>query len=216
LNEFLGAQPYLTGGVFQSEKLTAYEVGYRVQPIPRLSASISAFYNVYDDLRTFEPSPGGVLPLIIENRMEGETYGVEAWGSYQATDWWRLTAGANWLHKDLRFKPGSAALGGVQIAGDDPAYQVSARSMMNLGRRVILDIDVRNVGALPSPASPSYVELGARVAWSMTNAIELSVTGSNLLHPHHPEFGSGSSTVQLGATGVETGRSVYAAVRWRF
>jgi iron complex outermembrane receptor protein len=215
-NELAGGRLFLTGGLFRSETLIAYEVGYRGQPTSRASVSVSAFYNVYDDLRTFELSPGGQLPLRIENQMEGETYGVEAWGSYQAADWWRLTAGANWLHKDLRFKPGSIALGGVQIAGDDPAYQVSLRSMMNLGRRVILDLDLRDVGALPSPASPTYVELGGRLAWSATNALELSVTGANLLQPHHPEFGSGASSVQLGATGVDTGRSVYVAARWRY
>ncbi len=214
--EFLGAQSFLTGGVFQSEKLIAYELGYRAQPMPRFSASISTFYNVYDDLRTFEFSPGGALPLRIENGMEGETYGVEAWGAYQAADWWRLTAGANWLHKDLRFKPGSSGIGGVQIAGDDPAYQVSMQSMMNLGHHVVLDLDLRDVGALPAPASPAYVELGGRVSWSVTNAMELSVTGANLLQPRHLEFGSGSAAVQLGSTGVETARNVYAAIRWRF
>ena len=39
--------------------------------------------NLYDDLRTIEPAPAGFLPLRWGNRMEGYTYGLEAWGAYQ-------------------------------------------------------------------------------------------------------------------------------------
>ena len=34
----------------ESEVLTAYELGYRVKPIERLSFDVAAFYNVYDQL----------------------------------------------------------------------------------------------------------------------------------------------------------------------
>ena len=37
---------------FQSEKLIAYEVGYRAQPTPQTSLSVSFYYNQYSDLRT--------------------------------------------------------------------------------------------------------------------------------------------------------------------
>ena len=40
------------GPDFDSEKLVAYEVGYRGQPTTATSVSVSAFYNVYDELRT--------------------------------------------------------------------------------------------------------------------------------------------------------------------
>ena len=215
LVETLGPTPYLHGGTFKSEKLIAYEVGYRTQPSAQFSASISAFYNVYTDLRSFEPT-GGALPLVFANLMQGETYGVEVWGAYQAMPWWRLSGGANWLHKNLRFSPGSAALGGVQLAGDDPDYQLSLRSAMDLPHGLTLDVDLRGVGALPAPASPAYAEMGARLAWPVSRSVELSVTGANLLHSHHPEFGSSSALVQLGATGVDSGRSVSLDARWRF
>ena len=40
---------------FKSEELLAYEVGYRVEPIKRVSLDFATFYNVYHDLRTVEP-----------------------------------------------------------------------------------------------------------------------------------------------------------------
>jgi len=214
--QVLGPLVIIRPGNFQPEKLTAYELGYRGQPSPRTSLSISAFYNVYDDLRSFERGPGRSLPITIENRMEGKTYGVEAWGSYQVRDWWRLSAGANWLHEDLRFQAGSSRDGGLQIAGNDPDYQASVRSMMTLPNNVTLDLHLRRVGQLPAPASPAYTELNGRLGWAVTKSVELSVSGFNLLNDHHPEFGTARSSVQLGASGVETGRSVVVDARWRF
>lgn len=207
---------YLTGRDFQPEKLVAYELGYRAQPTARSSLSISTFYNVYDDLRSFELTNRG-LPIVFANEMEGETYGFEAWGGYQVADWWRLSGGYSRLHKDLDFKPGSSRLTGTDIAGNDPAYQASLRSMMDLSHGVAVDVDLRRIGALPAPASPSYTELGARVRWAVTRSLELAVTGENLLRPHHPEFGRAGGTLQVGtASGVETGRSISVDAQWRF
>jgi len=205
----------LKGGIFESEDLIAYEAGYRTQPTARFSASVSLYYNDYNDLRSFEYAPGPSLPVTIENRMEGDTYGVEAWGNYQAADWWRLSAGFDRPHKNLHYELGGSGIGGLAVAGDDPAYQASLRSSMDLPRGLALDADLRGVGALPDPHSPAYVELNGRLAWSVTRSLELSLVGDNLLHAHHLEFGSTMSPVQLGAVGVETGRSILICARWR-
>jgi outer membrane receptor protein involved in Fe transport len=75
---------------------------------------------------------------------------------------------------------------------------------------------MRRVGALPSPASPAYTELNGRLGWALTESVELSLSGFNLLNEHHPEFGSTAAAIQVGATGVETGRSVIVGARLRF
>src|SRR6202008_324400 len=82
LYEILGPLVVIRGGDFQPEKLTAYKLGYRAQTPTDTSVSVSTFYNVYDDLRTAEYSPGGQLPVMFANLMEGETYGAEVWGTY--------------------------------------------------------------------------------------------------------------------------------------
>lgn len=216
LFEAAGPVTYIKGGDFQPEKLTAYELGYRAQPASNTSVSISTFYNVYTELRSIEPSPGGALPYMFANGMAGNTYGVEIWGNYQASAWWRLAAGANWLHENLHFEPGSSTFGGIALAGDDPTYQVSLRSSMDIGRNWQLDIDLRRIGALPNPASPAYTEANTRVAWAVSRSLELSLVGSNLLHPHHLEFGTAAAPIQLGPTGVETSRSVFAELHGKF
>jgi iron complex outermembrane receptor protein len=173
------------GPDFQSEKLTALEIGYRAQPSPRLSYSVTVYRHKYDDLRSIERTP---LP-VIANMMEGSTHGLELWGSWQATDWWRVSAGLNTLEKNLRFKPGSTDVR-LQAAGNDPKHQVKLRSSMNIGTRGEFDLNLRSVGALPDPAVPSYVALDLRFGWDLSKDVELSLTGFNLLDRGHPEFGT--------------------------
>src|SRR5213594_3345929 len=145
------------GPDFTSEKLIAYEIGYRGQPFSRATLSVTAFFHDYDDLRSIEPVTGAAFPAVFANKMEGNTWGAELWGSYQVLDWWRLSAGYNWLQEKLRFKEGSRDTFGVAAAGNDPTNQVSARSAMNLPYNLEFDATLRMVGSLPSPNVPSYV-----------------------------------------------------------
>jgi iron complex outermembrane receptor protein len=179
-----------------------------VQPSSRLSFSISAYYNVYDDLRSIEITPVTFVPLHWGNLMQGHTYGVEVWGEYRVTPWWRLVAAFDELDEHLTFKAGASGLLGAAQAGDDPKNQASLRSSMNLGRNVTLDADLRYVSALPSPFVPAYVELNSRIGWNVTDRVQLSLSGFNLLHAHHLEFPAD------GATAVP--RSFLAELRWRF
>lgn len=207
--ETVGSQVFLKGDAdFQPERLTAYEAGLRVQPTPRASISISAFYNVYDGLRTIEPTPATFLPLRWGNRMGGHTYGLEAWGSYQAASWWKLSAGFNLLSEHLKFKPGASRILGLAQAGSDPKHQASVRSSMNLGHGFTLDGDLRYVGARPDPFVPHYVELNARLGWNITERVQLSLSAFNLLHDRHQEFTAPESNA--------VPRSFLADLQWRF
>jgi len=208
------------GPDFQDEILTAYEIGYRTEFSARASLSASAYYNVYDDLRTLELATAGSIPITFagvsgflpgtfQNMMEGSVYGVEIWGTYSVTDWWRLAAGFNALHEDLRFKPGSLDVLGLAAAGNDPDGQFSLRSSMNLGKAVELDVGLRGVSELPDPKVPGYFELDARLGWNISDNLELSVAGFNLLDARHPEFGA------LPARG-EVRRSFTVNTRWTF
>jgi iron complex outermembrane receptor protein len=189
--EKLGAATFLNGNPnFESEELTAYEAGYRGQLSSDLSVSISGFFDVYNDLRSIELSPG---PGVIEwgNLMRGHVYGLDAWAAYQLNDWWRLNAGLHLQHEELRFAPASTGLLGVSQQGDDPHVQATLRSSMNISDAITLDTDLRYVGILPNPRVPDYVEMNTRLGWKLTDKIELSLSGFNLLHARHLEYGPG-------------------------
>jgi len=195
---------------FTTEKLIAYEIGYRGRPTPNTSLSVSLYYDQYDDLRTTNEI--SVNPLLFElgNDRAGAVYGIEAWGDWQALSWWRLSAGINLLHKNLHVKPGVVTTADNQSVGDDPGYQVFLRSSMDLPHNLELDIGFRAIDSLPDPAVQNYIEAHARLAWHVTPALELSIAGYNLLSPHHGETVTPPSPLQ------EARRSIYLGLRRTF
>jgi iron complex outermembrane receptor protein len=198
---------FLTGNPqFHPETVSAFEIGYRAQPATNLTLSTSAFYNVYDDLRTVDPAPGGFIPLQFGNELAGDTYGFEAWANLQLTDWWRLGPGFGTLQKRLHFKPGASGLLGVAQSGDDPSGHATLTSSMDFGRGLSMETSLRYVSSLPNPSLPGYYELGARVGWKVSHNLELALVGSNLLHARHLEYPA--------PDGEEILRSVMAQAQW--
>jgi iron complex outermembrane receptor protein len=184
---------------FESESLVAFEAGYRGQLGQRFSLSVSSFFNLYDSLRSDGLTNGG-LPIILQNGIAGHSFGVEAWGKYNAFDWWKLAAGANWLHRDYHLKPGFVDISIFQSIGQDPPWQASLRSEMNVTPELEFDATLRAVGhvmrlfnPIPIELVSGYAEMDARIGWLVTPSLELSVQGTNLLHPRHIEVNDPST-----------------------
>ncbi len=195
---------------FKPEKVYAYELGYRIQPHESIFVDVAAYYNNYDDLRSLEPTPVVVFPLVQDNRLEAETYGVELSVKYQATSWWRLNANYTYLHKNLQIQPSSNDPNQGALEGNDAPHLFSLWSSMDLTPSVSLDAVVRYVAALPNPSVPDYLELDLRVAWRPVKNLELALVGQNLLDKQHRELGAGT------ATSPEVQRGVYGKVTWQF
>ena len=214
----LEAKPFLAPSPdFQSETLWAFEAGYRAQPTAQSSFSVTAFYDVYDDLRSdeFVSMHPISFPLVLRNGVKGESYGIEAWGAFDVASWWRLKAGLSTLQRDFRDKPGHDDISALQIAGVDPAYQAQLRSSMQLSPSVDLDLALRRVGRVTTARdvenAPAYTEADARLAWRVREGLELSLSGFNLLNDHHLEINDSSTTP------VRTiPRTVYVGLRWGF
>src|SRR6266568_437715 len=202
-----GLTPLNGGPDFVSEVVKVFEIGYRDQPLPQATYSISLFHNIYDKLRSVEPAPGGTV--VLGNKMEGTGDGLEAWGSYQAARNWRLSAGAFFLRQRLRLKPASGDTLGVSAAGNDPAHQWLLRSSFDLPNSTELDIAVRRVGALPNPSVPAYTAADIRIAWRLLRELEFALIGQNLFASSHTEFGTA-------ATRSEMARGAYAKLRWTY
>lgn len=196
----------LTGADFQSEALTAYELGYRANPAPQVSFSLNAFYNVYDSLRTVSPDPATFFPLRLTNFGEAETWGVEAWGSYDVSDAWRVSAGVSTLDKQFDPSITPRDISGLVSIGDDPEHQVMLRSQNDLTDTLDLDVRLRAVDDLASTGTDGYVEADVRLGWRMTDQVELSVTGQNLIEDLRVETGDPLRRRAFG-------RSVFLALR---
>jgi iron complex outermembrane receptor protein len=183
----LTAPGFLVGGTFQAEKLTALEAGYRGQPARNVSLSVATFYNLYDDLRSTATTPVTVVPFRLANGIKGHTWGVEAWGTAQMTDWWRLSAGISTLHKSFHLDPGAVDAGNFVSLGNDPDYHLQLASRFDFTPSLGLDVQVRRYGSRPNPKVPAYTDADARLGWRVAPAVELYVAGSNLFHDSRPE-----------------------------
>ena len=189
LREYAGPLDVLNGSSnFRPETLTAYEFGTRVQVTPRASFSISGYFDVYDNLRSIDLSSTPGVDLSVRQPDGGQCLRGGGLGHFQVTDWWRLSAGFDLLHEDLRFLPGSTSVAGLAFVADDPGHRPRCDSSMDLGHGVTWDLSLRDVGRLPHPVVDEYVEMNTRIAWDITKAVQVSLSGFNLLHARHVEF----------------------------
>ncbi|WP_128545319.1 TonB-dependent receptor plug domain-containing protein [Larkinella soli] len=199
-------QPSVAGGPnFVSEKVVAWELGYRWQPAAGVHFSLAGFYNVYRDIYSVEALPG-TLTYQIQNGSEGESWGGELAVGLQVSPGWRLRGGYTYLDKDLRAKPGRSF--NPDYLGNDVKNRAMLQSMLNLPAGFQLDLIGQYFDYLPKTLAtarvPSYLTFDARLAWS-ARWLELALVGQNLAKDRHIEFGT-----------LYIPRSYYAKISARF
>jgi iron complex outermembrane recepter protein len=198
--------PVIAGGAdFDSEVARVYEIGWRGQPRPRLSYALTLFHHDFDRLRSLDPGPAG---LTWNNNFSGRLTGLETWGQWRPAEGWRLTAG--YLNQRLRVRaaPGTSPLAPSSTLGNDPRYVFKLGSSWDIGPRMELDLHLRRVGALPSPAVPAYTAVDLRWGWRLRPELELSLALRNLTDRRHAEWGVPGSR-------AEFGRAVFFKAVWR-
>lgn len=181
----------LTGGPdFESEVADVFELGYRGQVSDVLSYSVTGFYHEWDKLRSGEITALAPLTIELENKIEGPAYGGEAWATWQATNNWRLSLGTTVLRKDLRLKPDSTDPEGVEndTLSNDPEYQRTLHSSLELPGPSRLDVHVRYVSELPNPVVPSYTAVDAYYSLQLGDEFEIALSLQNMFDTGHIEF----------------------------
>ncbi len=206
---------YGGGPDFGSEGLLAYESGYRVQPMQRLSLSLATFYNQYDGLRSLE-LPDSLSPeyrksdpfsLVFRNGLKADSRGAELSADFQAASWWKLRGGYTYLESRIRQKPGHTDLEIPFGKWDDPAHQFSLQSMLDLPGGFEVNLSGYYVSSLPDPHVQPRMNYSAGLVWRH-RGLEVSVYGRDLADDQDPEFGSGPQREEIP-------RSVSGKVAWR-
>jgi iron complex outermembrane receptor protein len=208
---------------FNSERLVAYEAGYRWEALKSLSIDLATFFNRYRGLASMEfgkPFEDAavrrtVIPIQNQNLTSGRTLGGEAFVTYTPTRSSRFSA--SYSNLDMNLRPGGQDINrGTWLDGATPRHQFGLRSALDLPAHVQADVLFRSLSAirrLPSITTgegiPGYSDLDLRVAWIGWSRAEISLVGQSLLHAHHPEFGP---PTQRG----EVERSVYVKIAWGF
>jgi len=201
-------RPFLLAGGpnFVSEVADVYEAGLRGQASSSVTYSATLFWHEWDNLRS------GTAPVaVLQNKIHGSAYGLEAWGTWQAARALRLSTGLLTLRKHLELEPGSTDPTGVNNPNlsNDPKYQWMLQASTDLGQNHQLDVTVRHVGELPHPAVPDYTAVDLRYGWRMLEELELSVTLRNAFDEEHAEFNPAPARSEIA-------REIYAKLEWRY
>ena len=191
---------------FKSERVYAYELGYRVRPIESLSLSFAGFFNEYRDLRSLDliPKPA----VVFGNSQRAESWGFEFSGSYKPVYWWRLRGGYTFFDKKIWATSSNVFPVSAEFEGAEPKDQIMLQSIMDLTADFQLDIVGRYVDHVKAGSFtievPKYYTFDVRVAWQK-KWIELSLVGQNLLESKHKESGL-----------IQIPRSFYGKITCRF
>jgi iron complex outermembrane receptor protein len=206
---------------FLSENLVAYEAGYRIAPTRSTLIELTAFYNIYSDLRTiepgtstFEPTPSPHIDVrqIWSNKMHGDTRGIEASASWAVTSSWKLDVGGSCLAMRLHTNADSQDMTSANAAHDAPDYQFSLQSRFNPTPRWEWDTAVYQVGPRASQNVKAYTRLDVGFTRRLYEGIQLSLLGRNLVQKRHLE----DNGVLSGLIPTEVQRSVTARIGLQF
>ncbi|EKD42703.1 MAG: TonB-dependent receptor, plug, partial [uncultured bacterium] len=184
---------------FDSEKLWANELGYRVQPLENLSIDIATFYNRYSDLRTIETgapfletsfgTTHTVTPFSSGNLMAGNTYGFEFASEWQVFKRWKLAGAYSFLKMNMHLDSSSTdPISIAQTVGASPKHQFNIRSYLDLPHNIEFDTAIYFVDKLATSNTPRFARVDARIGWKPTPKVSLSLIGQNLFDSRHPEL----------------------------
>lgn len=187
---------------FDSERLVAYEAGFRWQPRIDLAFDLALYHNEYDRLASLEigtpyvdaGSGVTIIPIVHRNLTRGHSRGAELLAEWQPTEHWRLVAAYSAIELELDPR-GDDINRGEWIEGSTPRGQFLLRSQLSLGD-VEIDAQFRHhsrIRRIPVDASGAgigaYSSLDLRVGWQPRDTFRLSLVGQNLLDDEHEEFG---------------------------
>ncbi|MCB1984963.1 MAG: TonB-dependent receptor [Burkholderiales bacterium] len=206
-----------------SEKLLAYELGYRRQFTPQASVDIAAFFNDYSRLRDLSAglpafvastAPHLVLPVNLTNQASGHTYGVEVSADSRPLENWRLQLSYSYLNMHIQ---SDSSLKGLDpttgsAAKASPQHQVSLRSNYDLSDRVQFNLWLRYVSSVDFYSIPRYITMDTKLTFKPVKSVELFLVGQNLLKQNHRE--SVSDFIPTLAAYIP--RGIYAGAQWRF
>jgi iron complex outermembrane receptor protein len=203
------------------EQMRDFETGYRAQINRRLSLDVTGFLSFYQNLQTTEPLasyftltggfPHFVIPLIYDYQAHAQSYGAEAFATWNATDRWKISPGLTMLNLSASRDPSSQDSTIALLSGYSPRRMYEVRSFVNLGRSFEWDQTLGYTGPLATGNIPGYVRLDLRLGWRFGEFWDFSIAGQNLLQPRHAEFPDVDFIDHM-----QDQRSIFGKITWRF
>ncbi len=173
------------------ERLTAYELGYRLQFGDRWAVDVTAFAGDYDDLVSVPPETFGTF-----NQLgSGATLAGDITLSFRASSTLRMESSYSWLRTEI-----DGPVLPIEEEGT-PRHAAQLRAYWDISSRWQLNGAIYRVGDIPRQSIDGYTRTDIGLSWQPTPRIEVALWGQNLTDDAHAE-----------ATNAEVPRSIYAQV----
>ena len=207
----------------RSERVTAFEIGFRQQLRPNLAFDAALFRNEYERLlmprlgaARLQPLP---VPHVVQQIGLGFDARADAWGGELVLDWrpsrdWRLRFDYALLHVAVkpRIVDLTSSVQTQRVERSSPRQRFGLHASWSAGAHDV-DVALRHVGAVSGEPDmlSSYDALDLRYAWRATPRLTLSVVGRSLLGRHQEGVAE-----LLRSQPLEVPRSVYLQALWTF
>jgi iron complex outermembrane receptor protein len=203
-----------------AERLNAFELGYRIQPGPKVSFDLATFYNHYTDLIApelaqpfFEAGPPSrlVLPLVQDNDVRGISFGGEFAAKWTPVNVLSFTAAYSFIAIDTTQAPETFGNPATELNGATPRHQLALGSSTKLARTLTVNTTLGFVDRRTSQNVPGYTHLDSGLVWRPLQAGEFRLGAENMFNKEHIGF----IDPQAGLS-TRLGRTFYAKAIWRF
>jgi iron complex outermembrane recepter protein len=200
-----------------SEKLIAYEVGYRLSTVENLLLEIALFNNQYQDLLLFVANSQNTQTY--NNGMKGDIYGSEISTAYEVTPAWKLLASYSYLKNNI--SADSKYLNVAINPSNDIKFdeqQAGVRSYYRINRFLELDSGFYYLRGIPASYAngdfqievDSFYRFDLRIGWHPLDNLEASIVCQNL-------FGSGNIEASVSRPEEsKIDRSLYGKITLRY
>ncbi len=188
-----------------AEKVTAYELGYRLKASDDVTIDTTFFYNEYRDILTFSTISYGPYG----NLAAGKSYGIEELIVWQIAENWHLEASHSYMFMSV--DPQNVVYNGNHIP-----HMIHCRSYLDITEDLEFNIAAywqesrKNVGV--NTENERSVRLDAGLTWRPTENLELAAVGQNLLNHRRFEANDDSFHALQG----EVPRAFYIQATYRF
>ncbi len=197
-----------------AERLTAYELGYRIQPTEQLALDLATFYNDYSDLIVFEPgtpfvSGGGdlIIPLTAGNLTQGHAYGAELAAEWALRSDTRVKASYSFIELVVDDTSNTPATQGDAV----PENQIRLRVEHDLNDHTDIDLGLMYVDSMKLGNIDSYFRTDCRAEWRPSSHMSLTLGVQNLFHDGQVEDGP----AQFGPS-TESRTAAYLKASWNY
>jgi iron complex outermembrane recepter protein len=201
-------------GRLNPERLTAYEVGYRVSPVKQLSIDVTAFYGVnraiYESIPgtpAFDPASGTIRAQVgYRNGGELDVYGAEIAARAEVSRDWVVSTSYSFMDHVVV----DSITDSDNFRNNDPQHQFTLVSTYRVTPRLDLNAALYVVDSIER--LDGYSRLDLNVVFRPRENCEIQIGVQNTLDDRHFEV----DPTAIGVAPTETETAVYARLTYRF